>query len=60
MELKISLLNQKLFKAKQELEKYYGWLNEYDEAYAENLSLGGAIPDLNMRNAKLNVVEKAR
>lgn len=58
--IKDIFIKSKLLKAKQELEKYYGWLNEYDEAYTENLILGGAIPDLNMRNAKLSVVEKAR
>lgn len=35
-------------------------LQENDEKYSANFKTGGAIPDLNMRNAKLSTIEKAR
>ncbi len=50
----------KLKQGKAKLKGYYAWLKEYDEAYTENLTLGGTIGDLNMKNAKLSVVERSR
>ncbi|TOM78871.1 hypothetical protein [Vibrio parahaemolyticus] len=52
--------NDKLKKAKEKLPDYYNWLRKYDEAYTSLLSMEGALPDLNMRNAKVSIMERAR
>ncbi|EHR7861147.1 TPA: hypothetical protein NJ344_004635 [Vibrio parahaemolyticus] len=52
--------NDKLKKAKEKLPEYYNWLRKYDEAYTSLLSMEGALPDLNMRNAKVSIMERAR
>lgn len=51
---------KKLKIAKGKLSNYYNWLKEYDAAYSENLILEGALYDLNIRNAKLKVLESSR
>ncbi|MGX5915104.1 hypothetical protein ACR0ST_10265 [Aliidiomarina sp. Khilg15.8] len=50
----------KLMQGKAKLKDYYACLKECDEAYAQFFTLGGAIGDLNMKNAKLAVVERSR
>ncbi|HAS6327681.1 hypothetical protein ABRZ80_22625 [Vibrio vulnificus] len=52
--------NEQLKKAKAKLPEYYSWLREYDDAYTSLLSMEGALPDLNMRNAKVSIMERAR
>ncbi|OCH41420.1 hypothetical protein [Aliivibrio fischeri] len=52
--------SKQLKKAKSELSKYYEWLKVYDEAYIDLLKLDGALPDLNMRVAKVSIMECAR
>ncbi|MUI53152.1 hypothetical protein [Aliivibrio fischeri] len=58
--LKEVFTNDHLKKAKAKLPEFYRWLKEYDEAYTSLLSMDGAIPDLNMRNAKVSIMERAR
>ena len=52
--------NKQLKQAKANLPQYYEWLKECDEVYTSLLSMNGAIPDLNMKNAKLSIMERAR
>ncbi|MEZ9233830.1 hypothetical protein AB4259_22520 [Vibrio amylolyticus] len=52
--------NEQLKKAKVKLPEYYSWLREYDDAYTSLLNMEGALPDLNMRNAKVSIMERAR
>lgn len=57
----IEVFTQKKLKlGKADLKDYYIWLKEYDEAYTKNLTLNGTIGDLNMKNAKLNIIERSR
>ncbi|HHX8306438.1 TPA: hypothetical protein ACVOZG_004589 [Vibrio diabolicus] len=51
--------NDQLKKAKAKLPEYYRWLKEFDEAYTSLLNMDGAISDLNMRNAKVSIMERA-
>jgi hypothetical protein len=52
--------SRKLKKAKYRLGEYYVWLEESDAVYTDHLDMSGAISDLNIRNAQLGVVERAR
>ena len=58
--LKEVFTNNQIKKAKAKLPEYYSWLKEYDEAYTSLLNMDGAISDLNMRNAKVSIMERAR
>lgn len=45
---------------KAKLGGYYDWLREYDEAYAETLSIHGTINDLQVKQAKAAIAAHAR
>ena len=58
--LKEIFTNAQLKKAKARLPEYYNWLKECDDSYTSLLNMDGAIPDLNMRNARVSIMERAR
>lgn len=54
------ITKSKLKNYKDKLGAFYGWLREYDEAYAGSISTSGTINDVLMKQAQLGIVEKAR